>query len=220
LAKNSRLINLSLKQFGNWTVLEQHGNTKGGAAIWKSQCVCGNICYLIGQDLRKGKTTSCGCTLKELTRKRFTTHGQTNTRLYRIFKAMKTRCTNKNIPNAKNYSGKNITICPEWNAFEIFKKWALENGYQDNLSIDRIDNNKNYSPDNCRWATALQQSVNREFVLKSPSGEPWSQIAKKNGIPVTLFHSRKHEKWPCEYAATLPKGTRIKDYLFGLSSIA
>jgi hypothetical protein len=217
LAKNPKLIDLSHQKFGNWFVIEKQGNTKGGAAIWKSQCLCGNIGYPIGSDLRKGKTLSCGCVAKELAKKRFTTHGEAKTRLYRIFKAMRTRCTNKKIPNAKNYSGKNIKICEEWNDFEKFKKWAFQNGYNDNLSIDRIDNNKGYNPENCRWATPLQQSINRDFVLKSPSGEPWSQIAKSNGIPVTLFHSRKHEGWPCEYAATLPKGTRLKTYLAHLS---
>jgi hypothetical protein len=219
LAKNPRLIDLSGQKFGKWLVIEQNGNTKGGAAIWKAQCSCGNIGYPIGSDLRCGKSISCGCTIKESARKRFTTHGQTKTRLYRIFKAMRTRCTNKKIPGAKNYSAKNITICDEWSDFEAFRKWAYENGYNDNLSIDRLDNSKGYSPDNCRWANALQQSVNRDFVLKSPSGEPWSQIAKQNGIPVTLFHSRKHEGWSCEHAATLPKGTRLKSHLARLALI-
>ena len=193
-------------------MLQQSGNTKGGAAIWKAICDCGNIGYPIGGDLRAGKTTSCGCKQKQLARERFITHGQTKTRLYRIWKNIHTRCTNKNIANAKSYSGKNITFCDEWQSFESFKNWADLNGYSDNLSIDRIDNSKGYSPDNCRWATALQQSINRDFVLRSPSGEAWSQIAKNNGIPVTLFHSRKHEGWPLELAATLPKGSRLKDF--------
>jgi len=212
LAKNPKLIDLSNKKFGKWLVLEQSGNTKNGAAIWKSLCDCGNVGYPIGCDLRAGKTISCGCEQKRVVKQLFTTHGQTKTRLYRIWKAMHTRCTNKNILNAKSYSGKNITFCEEWRLFETFKTWADANGYDDSLSIDRIDNNKGYSPDNCRWATALQQSINRDFVLRSPSGEAWSQIAKQNGIPVTLFHSRKHEGWPLDLAATLPKRSRLKNH--------
>lgn len=213
MAKNPRLIDLSNKKFGRWNVIEKHGNTKNGAAVWKSICDCGNIGYPIGLDLRNGKTVSCGCYQKEAAQSRFTKHGQTKTRLYRIWKAIKTRCSNKKIPTAKYYSHKNITMSEEWNDFSEFKKWAIKSGYKNDLSIDRIDVDKGYEPMNCRWATPLQQSVNRKFVLKSPSGEPWSQIAKKNGIPVTLFHSRKHEGWSCELAATLPKGARIKDYL-------
>lgn len=212
MAKNSRIIDLSNKKFGRWTVIEQHGNTKNGAAIWKAICDCGNIGYPIGSDLRNKKTVSCGCFQKEGSKNRFTTHGQTKTRLYRIWKAIKTRCTNKNIPSAKYYSRKNITIYEEWCSFEKFKDWATKNGYSDTLSIDRIDPDKGYIPENCRWATPLEQSVNRKFVLKSPDGKAWSQIAKSNGIPVTLFHSRKHEGWPCYLAATLPKGSRIKEH--------
>jgi hypothetical protein len=204
---------LSNKKFGKWLVLQQSGNTKGGSAIWKAICDCGNIGYPIGSDLRAGKSISCGCEQKKFAKERFTTHGQTKTRLYRIWKNIHTRCTNKNIPSAKNYSLKNIDFCDEWKSFQTFKTWAELNGYNDSLSIDRIDNSKGYSPENCRWATALQQSINRDFVLRSPSGEPWSQIAKQNGIKVTLFHSRKHEGWPLHLAATLPKGSRLKDHL-------
>lgn len=211
MAKNPRLIDLSNKRFGKWLIIKQSGNSKNGAATWEAVCDCGNTGTPIGRDLRSGKTVSCGCEQKRLSKERFTTHGQTKTRLYRIWKAIHTRCNNKNIPSAKNYSGKNITACEEWKSFEIFKKWADENGYEDSLSIDRINNSQGYSPENCRWATPLQQSVNRDFVLRSPSGEAWSQIAKKNGIAVTLFHSRKHEGWPLDLAATLPKGSRLQD---------
>src|SRR5690606_24373184 len=101
-----------------------------------------------------------------------------------------------------DYGGRGMNICTSWHDFSTFRVWAMSHGYDDNLSIERLDVNKGYSPDNCTWASALEQSVNRRFVLKDETGQPWSQIAKSNGITVTLFHSRLHEGWPIHLAAT------------------
>ena len=95
-------------------------------------------------------------------RKLKTTHGQKNTRLYNIWRGMKIRCLNENFRFFKHYGGRGITICDEWmNSFENFRDWALATGYSDELSIDRIDNDGNYEPDNCRWATQSEQNANR-----------------------------------------------------------
>jgi hypothetical protein len=120
---------------------------------------------------------------------------------------MRARCNPQNTANAgwENYAGRGILVCDEWNAYENFRSWALLNGYASGLSIERIDVNAGYSPSNCTWADAQTQNVNRRFVWKNENGEAWSQIAKRNGIKVTLFHSRVHDGWTLEDAANIPK---------------
>lgn len=208
--KNPRLIDISGQCFGLWTVLDQQGNAPRGAALWRCKCECGVERVVVGSDLRNGKSTGCGCTgaIRIGTLRR--THGGSNTRIHQIWKNMRARCNNHKHPAFSTWGGRGITICDEWNDFTVFKEWALRNGYADNLSIERIDVNGGYEPSNCKWATPLEQSINRRFVLVNKDGVAWSQIAKANGIRVTLMHSRLHEGWPIEAAATLPKGSRLK----------
>ena len=164
-----KLIDLTGQRFGRLTVIERAGKDYIGQAMWRCRCDCGNVTVVAGGNLRTGNTKSCGCYGHELTigGYRSRTHGGTcdggkRTRLYRIWRAMKTRCYNLNAQNYKDYGGRGITICPEWlHDFVAFRDWALSHGYRDDLSIDRIDNDKGYSPDNCRWATAKEQRANQ-----------------------------------------------------------
>jgi hypothetical protein len=210
MASNPRLIDLTGKQFGRWKVIEKAGNSKRGGALWRCVCACGTERVCQGADLRSQKSRSCGCLMIEETRQRSTIHGGKATPLYCVWKTMRSRCNNPKSTSFKYYGAKGIGVCAEWNDFAKFKAWAEESGYRKGLSIERKNNSLGYSPKNCVWATRTEQSANRSIVLLSSSGEPWCNIAKRHGIPVTLMHGRIHEGWPIEKAATLPKGSRLK----------
>lgn len=117
---------------------------------------------------------------------------------------MRTRCTNPNYLGYKNYGGRGISICKEWDSFTVFRDWALENGYRDDLSIERINTNGNYEPGNCTWADKRTQSANRNYTNKDTSGKLWWHIAEENGISRPAFLTRVHAGWPMEQAATWP----------------
>lgn len=160
---------LSGKKFGKLTVLKLDGTIKGNR-MWKCLCECGNICIVSTNSLRRGNTVSCGCKKKEnasLLHENNVTHGKSKSRLYRIWNGMKTRCNNPNHETYKNYGARGITVCKEWSdSFEAFEKWALNNGYRKDLTIDRINNDGSYEPDNCRWADRFTQARNKRKSVK------------------------------------------------------
>lgn len=156
-----RLIDLTGQRFGRLTVMQRAEN-KGNEVTWLCRCDCGTETLVIGKDLRRGHTQSCGCFHREKFGDICTTHGARATRLYNVWRGMKDRCYSQTHKYYKHYGGRGITVCTEWlHDFAAFQRWALSHGYQDDLSIDRIDNDKGYSPDNCRWATATEQRHNR-----------------------------------------------------------
>lgn len=156
--------NLTGQRFGR-LVVESLVCTEAAANIptlWLCKCDCGNKAVVRATNLRSGNTNSCGCLQKEIAKKRNTTHGQSGTRLYVAWQHMIGRCTRKSDGNYQCYGGRGITVCPEWlNSFEAFRDWSIANGYDDDLTIDRIDVNGNYCPENCRWISHDEQQRNK-----------------------------------------------------------
>jgi hypothetical protein len=164
-------IDLTGQRFGRLTVISFSKLNKHRQSLWLCRCDCGNEIVTRSMCLVHGKTHSCGCFQKEGIVKRNTTHGLTKTRLHRIWWGMKQRCCDKNCRAYINYGSRGILICNEWHDdFLTFYNWAVSHGYSDDLSIDRINNDGNYEPSNCRWTTAKEQSNNRRtrkrYVLK------------------------------------------------------
>lgn len=157
-----KMIDLTGQKFGMLTVIRRGTNTKGNKCTWICKCDCGREKKkaVAGYDLKTGKVTSCGCMYKISNKGRNRTHGMTQTRIWTIWQGMIRRCEPTS-NNRKNYYQKGITVCDEWKSFINFYEWAISNGYDEKLTLDRIDNSKGYYPANCRWTDYKTQERNR-----------------------------------------------------------
>lgn len=157
-----RFKDLTGQTFGYLTVIERVYDPAYKRVHWRCMCKCGNETIVTGDALTTGKTSSCGCKVYETKNQ---THGLRHTRIYSIWCGMKKRCYNPAEKSYTRYGAKGITVCEEWlHDFMAFYKWSMDNGYTDKLTIDRIDNSKGYSPDNCRWITHAEQQRNKSNV--------------------------------------------------------
>ena len=177
-----RKIDLIGQRFGRLLVVSQTKH-HGEKIAWICKCDCGKNTEVTTSKLRNGNTVSCGCHRDEIKKK----HGLWGTRLYIIWGNMVQRCTNSNNNNYPNYGGRGISICDEWrNDFKSFYNWAIANGYSDNLQIDRINNDGDYEPGNCRWLTAINNlnNTSRSVIIRH-NGEThtvseWTRITGIN----------------------------------------
>lgn len=193
---------LTGRQFGRLTVLkEAGGRSSQGYVLWICQCNCEdkNLVTVSSGNLKSGKTKSCGCLGREQlirrnkSRERYSA-SERESRLYRIWGGMNARTTYESQKSYKDYGARGIRVCDEWKEdYMTFKDWALSHGYKDNLSIDRLDNDGDYTPDNCRWATRKEQHNNqRSNILLSYDGQTHTaaQWAEIMNIPKDRIYKR------------------------------
>lgn len=176
--------------------------------MYRCQCDCGNIGTVRSSNLRDGRSSSCGCLAKELVSLRSKTHGMSNSRIFGIWAGMIARCYSPGDYHYKWYGARGIDICDEWrDCFQNFYDWSIKNGYDESKSIDRIDNNKGYCPNNCRWASYKEQMRNtsRNHMICYDNQErcltEWAEIA---GIPESTFRSRMKRGWSMERIMNTP----------------
>lgn len=205
---------LTGRKFAMLTVLKRAGTDKQGNALWLCRCDCGRTTSTArSNELKSGIRKSCGCLRDERALnfgKSQTKHGKSSSRLYNIWSHMKSRCYDENNSRFKDYGGRGILICYEWrNDFQVFYEWSISNGYRKGLTIDRIDNNGNYEPANCRWASQIEQSNNRRTCRTiTHKGEThtvreWALIT---GLNYGTLQTRIYRGWSAEKALT--KGAR------------
>lgn len=203
------------QKFGKLTVLENTGEHQGGHVVWLCRCDCGNLTKVITSNLnpnRQNRTLSCGCHRKELATK----HGLYQTKIYKALNRIRQRCFNTSDAKYKDYGGRGITVCDEWmgtNGYVNFYNWSIHNGYKEGLTIDRIDNNGNYCPDNCRWTTRIVQQNNRrvnhniEINGETHTLTEWSRI---KGISATGILGRIRKGWSEEDAVMIPVNEKYR----------
>lgn len=190
-------------RFGKLQVIEKTDIRKNRKIVWKCLCDCGNTAYVPSSDMLSGNTKSCGCGKNE-GHPKYGSASITQSRLYHIWIGIKDRCGNENNSSFRYYGGRGISVCEEWkHDFATFRDWALSNGYDDKLTIERVDNNGNYCPENCTFATMKQQSNNRRngaylsYGGKTHTIAEWSDIL---GINQQKFRVRLWKGMPFEKA--------------------
>lgn len=188
------------EKYGLLTILENH-HPKDEVVC---KCDCGNIKIARASNVYYGGTRSCG----RIHNPGNTKHGYRGKRLYTIWKGMRERCNTPTCSIYHNYGGRGIKICDEWNDFSVFKKWALENGYNDNLTIDRIDVNGNYEPTNCKWSTPKEQANNRRsshYLTIDGITHTISEWSEISGIKASTIQARINVyKWDAKDAVNKP----------------
>lgn len=215
ISTHGKFIDLTGFEFGILKIIGFAGIENKRTYHWYCKCKCGNIVKVESGNMKRGFTTSCGCVMIEKVRERRTTHGlasrQEGIETYRTWRSMIERCTNKKVASYQDYGGRGISVCSRWMNLENFLE---DMGRKPNgLTLDRIDNNGNYCPENCRWTTQVQQcnnkrnNVNLTYCGKTQTISQWSRDA---GINVHTLGSRIRAGWSTEKALTKKLSNRTK----------
>ena len=213
---NERIKDLTGQKFGMLEVIAFTGKRTepGHNAIWLCRCDCGKFLEIRGSNLTTSRRPqkSCGCIISERARQTSTKHGGTKERLYQIWMGMRRRCGDPKIKDYPRYGARGIRVCDEWQDYSVFREWAMSNGYDPDAkfqkcTLDRIDPNGDYGPDNCRWVDIKTQENNRrnnhliEYNGKTQNLTAW---ARELGIDVLLLRDRIRHGWSFERAITTP----------------
>lgn len=201
-----KLIDLTGKKYNHLLVIERAENSHCGVSRWKCLCDCGNETIVRAANLKNGAVKSCGCLRSKPWNKK---HGLSNTRLYRKWQSMKRRCYDISAPQYKHYGGRGICVCDEWkNNFEAFQDWSLLTMGDESLTLERIDVNGDYSPDNCTWVDKKSQANNRtSCVMITYQGKTQNlmQWCEELGKDYKLVHCRMfRSRWTFEDAISKP----------------
>lgn len=196
------------QRFGKLVVLKVAYKDKRHECHWLCKCDCGSETTTTGNRLRSGKTKSCGCIQKAMRDAgNHKSHGMTKSRLYYEWCNMKSRCDNQGNIMFKNYGGRGIKYCDAWKKFEGFRDWALNHGYNDTLTLERLDVNKNYEPDNCEWIPIEKQYLNRtdsHFLTAFGKTQTIKEWADETGLKYDTIHARiKYYGWSIEDALSV-----------------
>jgi hypothetical protein len=203
----SRMIDITGKKFHSLTAIEPVGKNASGTVIWKCACDCGVEIETAGGNLRAGRVTSCGCLLRKQRAKNATTHGRTGTKEHKAWTSVIQRCQNQKNPGYSGYGGRGIEVCDRWkNSFENFLT-DMGEAPSKALSIDRIDNDKDYEPSNCKWSTRLEQQSNlRSNIYFAHDGLKLhlSEWARRLSISIKTVGTRRARGWSIEEALFTP----------------
>ena len=200
---------LENQTFGRLTVLDEVGRTKSGGATWRCICTCGREVVVTSDALRSGKTRSCGC-IKQEQRLSQKTHGETHSPIHNLWSGMRNRCNNPNNRKYERYGARGIRVCDEWDSsYEAFRDWCLANGYRRGLTIERLDVDGDYSPENCIFATQKVQQNNRSNnhrITYNGATRTMSEWADLLGMSYKMLEHRLNRGWTVDEAFTIPKG--------------
>lgn len=201
------MIDMTGKKYGRLTVLKLDHKDKRNECFWLCRCDCGNTTIVSGYKLRTGHTRSCGCYREETRGDHHRSHGMTDTKLYTIWCNMKARCHNPKNDMYYRYGARGIQVCDEWrNSFDTFMEWANKAGYREGLSIERVDIDKGYNPENCRWITKKEQYLNRSdshLVTAFGKTQTIKEWADESGIAFDTIERRLNAYgWDAERAVS------------------
>lgn len=192
-----RKIDLTGKQFSRWTVICEAGKDSNDDALWFCRCVCGTEKAVYGGALKSGASRSCGCLQIEKLKERATIHGLWKHPIYHAWNRMISRCYRLRNASYKNYGGRGITVCKEWvNGPVAFYNWAINNGWERGLTLDRIKNDGNYEPNNCQFITlALNTVKQRALSTRNTSGYKgvsWHKYSQKYQVQIMIGGKTTH----------------------------
>lgn len=203
----TKLIDLTGQKFNRLTVIERAENRQCCVPVWRCVCDCGKEKFVRGKNLRSGAVKSCGCLLKDNVPAKC--NGLSHTRLYRKWWGMKRRCGDPNDTHYKDYGGRGIKVCEEWKSdFLAFYEWAMSTQTDESLTLERIDVNGDYCPENCTWATRKEQANNRRMcrmITYQGRTQNLMQWCTELGLNYQIVHNRlNRHHWSFERAISQP----------------